>query len=116
MKKILIIVLVMGLVGAAVAAYLYNKPAATTISGAADYEVAASKLFAEFEENETAANSKYLNKSVAVKGKIASITPGEKGSATLTLETDNPMFGISCEIAEPGATTGLKPGETITVK
>ena len=69
-RNILIAMLVLMAIAAGVGYYLYNKPAGTTISSDADHTVTATELFSEFEQNEEAANSKYLNKVLAVTGKV----------------------------------------------
>ena len=115
-RNILLVMLVLMAIAAGVGYYLYNKPAETTISSDADHTVSATELFAEFEQNEEAANSKYLNKVVAVTGKVSGLEPGANGATTVSLESGSDMFGVTCEIADPAEGAGIKTGETITVK
>ena len=114
-KKILFILLIGIAVAGGVGFYMYNKPAEKTITAKEEYTVEAAALFSEFSDNETQANTKYLNKVIAVKGKVLDITPNDSLGINLTLETGDEMFGVSCHIPEPGK-DAPKKGDVISVK
>ena len=115
-KKLLLLVLVLGVLGAAVAGYLYRKPAEKTVSGKADYSVEAASLFSEFEQNEDQANEKYLNKVLSVNGTIASIAPADSQGVAITLEAASEMSGVSCQLADAQQAASLKKGDQVLVK
>jgi hypothetical protein len=115
-KKILLALLAIVAIGGAIGFYLYNKPAERTVSADAEFTVQAPALFSEFENNEGQANSKYLNKVVAVQGKVLSIAKGDSAGVSITLEAGSEMFGVSCLVPEVGETANLKEGDNITVK
>ena len=116
MKKLLVILLALGLIGAAIGAYLYNKPAAKTVTADAAYVVNATDLFAEFEQNEEAANQKYLNKVLQVTGTVADIDPADSQGVSVMLATSHPMSGVSCQLADASPAKDLKPGDPVQVK
>ena len=115
-KKLLLLVLVLGLIGAAFGIYQYNKPAAKTVRGTADYVVNAADLFAEFEQNEEAANQKFLNQVLQVNGRIADIGAPDAQGVTLTLATNHALFGVSCQITDAADVASLKVGDQVQVK
>lgn len=113
-KKILFIILIGAAVAGGVGYYMYNKPAEKTISAKEEFTVDAAALFQEFTDNEAQANQKYLNKVIAVKGKVLDITPNDSLGINLTLETGDAMFGVSCHIPEPGKAP--QKGDVVSVK
>ena len=83
----------------------------------ADMTIAAADLMAAFNQDETAANTKYLDKVVAVTGKVLEATTN--GEATVvSLDAADDLSAISCELdrfSKQNRTT-FSPGEEITLK
>lgn len=115
MKKILITIIVLSLIGGGIGYYMYNKPVASLEKKKADIEVSASQLIADYEADETAANEKYLGKVVQVSGTVAEVTeaPGKK---KINLDTGNPMSMIICELEDGTAPDAIQVGSTVTMK
>ena len=97
LKKALLAVLILGLIGLVVGFYLWNKPHEDIAAAKPDLSIAATELFSAFETDEAAANAKYLDKLVEVVGTVAESTTGEDGSARVVLETGG-MFGVACSL------------------
>jgi hypothetical protein len=117
LKKILAAALLLSVIGAGVAYYLWNKPHEDIAGASPAYTVEAAALFAEFEANEQAANEKYLGKLIAVTGPVRESTTADDGSIRVVLET-GAMFGVSCGL-DPLSTHARKEfpaGETLTIK
>lgn len=97
MKKVLIVcsVLIAALVIGGY--YMYNKPKESLDSQDAAYSLTADELFTAFEQDENAANAKYLNKIVEVTGIVSAFTT-ENGEQVVTLETSSGMFGVICRL------------------
>lgn len=70
MRKILWILLVLILLGASIAYYLYNKPHRDIVSEEAEIELSAADLSASYEKNTEQANNLYLDKVVKVTGNV----------------------------------------------
>lgn len=115
MKIIIILLLVVGAIGAGVGFYMYNKPVASLAHKKPDVEVAASQLISAYETDEKTANEKYLGKVVQVSGKIADITT-EEGKKKVHLESDNPISMVICELENGNQSEELKPGDEIKIK
>lgn len=88
MKKIVLAILIL-IVGLFVAyKYLYHEHRDIATETAA-FSVSVNQLLKEFTEDETKANSKYLDKSIEIKGKITSVDATNK-----TIVLDEKVFVI----------------------
>lgn len=115
MKRIIIPLLALVLIGAAIGFYLYNKPVASLDNKKPDVVVTADEILADYESDEQAANDKYLGKVVEVSGKVSEVsTEGEKNK--VTFETLNPISLVITELDEGNSVEGIEPGEHATVK
>jgi hypothetical protein len=112
MKKILITLIVLAIIGASYGYYMYNKPVESLENKEADVTIAADQLIADYESDEKTANEKYLGKVVVVSGKIAGIT-NEEGKKKVNLETSNPISAVICEMEGNKKTENLKAGDMI---
>lgn len=115
MKKILITLIVLAVIGASYGYYMYNKPVESLENKEANVTISADQLIADYEADEKNANDKYLGKVVMVSGKIAEIT-NEEGKKKVNLETSNPISAVICEMEESKKTEKLKAGDMIKVK
>jgi len=115
MKKILIALILLALIGAAYGYYMYNKPVESLENKEAAVTISADQLIKEYEADEKAANEKYLGKVVVVSGKIAGITT-EEGKKKVSLDTGNPISAIICEMEDTKKNDNLKAGDDIKVK
>ncbi|MEP7128153.1 MAG: hypothetical protein ABI729_04765 [Chitinophagales bacterium] len=77
--------------------YYVNRPTGTLESTAPDYSLTSPTFFAQFNENEEAANQQYLGKVIEVSGTVQDITVEENGRLSITLNGDD-MFGVSCKM------------------
>lgn len=83
---------------AAIVVYkMYNKPHADLTTSKADFNINAADLLLEFESNEEAAQTKYLNKIIAVTGTLTEIQQVENKTIWI-LDTGNPLSTIQCEM------------------
>ncbi len=101
------------LIAILIAFILYNKPQ-RSVENESAIAITATQLFKEFEQNEEKANEMYLNKAVLVTGTVSEISLNQDGKTVLILETENPMFGVSCTME--GTLEGSASGSTIKVK
>ena len=118
MKKYLKYILLLGVLGGAFGFYMYNKPHQDMTKSTADLKLSSTQLFADFEENETTANVKYLDKIVEVSGRVKEVSQDENGMTSLTLETESDMFGVICQLDNltKHARTDFKEGEEVKLK
>jgi hypothetical protein len=115
MKKVLLAVLILGVIGAGVGYYLYNKPVASLENKKPDVEITAAGLIEAYEQNEKAADSLYLGKIIAVSGKVSEMV-NQEGKVKINLETSNPIALIICEMETGVNADQVKVGADIKIK
>lgn len=98
LKYVLFALLVVGLLGGWYAYSEYNRKPKDLSELKADVEIDAAVLIGAYSNDENAANQLYLNKKLAVKGKIASIQKDDKELYTISLGTDVDISSVSCEM------------------
>lgn len=86
MKKILLAILAVALIGGGIAYYQFNKPRESASEKQADVVVSVDTLFASFQKDETVANKTYLNKVIQIEGTLAS-SEMANGHTTCTLSS-----------------------------
>jgi tRNA_anti-like len=106
------------LTAAAYGLYLFNKKPVDIRQEAALYKISAVDLLADFNKDEPAANLKYLDKVIAVKGKVAEIKIDTTGQATVFLDAGDPLSTVTCSFynEEAKSVENLKKGNEITIK
>lgn len=117
MKRILYLVLALICIGAAVGYYLWNKPHENMQAAKTDLAIEATALFNEFNTDEAAANAKYLDKTIAVSGRVKEAGKTDDGTVKVSLDTASD-FGVLCELdpLSQHPRTDFTPGETVTFK
>ena len=120
MKKILPVVLLLALLGAAyVYFFMYNKEKTDLSTVSANVTISAPELLAQYAADEAKANALYLNKVIAVKGSIAeSPSADDKGIVSIMLKGDD-TGGVNCELSEAASKEPInsyQAGQEITIK
>lgn len=119
-RKIFFAVIGVGLIGVIITLYMYNKPHTNYEKLKPEYTLSCELLVADFEKDEKAANTKYLNKMLLVNGSIIHISGNETGEVTIAL--DDPMFGVTCNFnvqqsdKQSGLIKQLKVGTEVKIK
>jgi hypothetical protein len=116
-KRILLLIMGLGLIGTAIGYFLWNKPHENMTTSKAEATVEASALFQSYNTDENAANGKYLGKTIAVTGKVKETSKAEGSPSKITLETGD-EFGVICELdaLSQHSRTDFTAGETVTFK
>jgi hypothetical protein len=117
MKRILYFLLALACFGGAIGYYLWNKPHQNMQTAKADMAIEAAVLFGEFGADEAAANAKYLDKTIAVSGKVKEAAKLDDGTVKVSLDTGS-EFGVFCELdpLSKHSRTDFAVGETVTFK
>ena len=113
MKKILISIILLGIVGSAVGFYLFNKPLESTKILKTDFIINAVDLLNAFENDEMQANQKFLDKVIEVKGNIQKIEV-KNSKTTVYLDADNLMSSVIFQLEDQAS--NLKKGQEVTLK
>jgi len=113
-RKIIIAVLLLGLVGAGVAIYMWNKKEAKTEDVKSDAIITAAALSKEYSADEKIADTKYLNKNIEVSGTISEVDKNQDGGIMLVLQSDDPTTGVQCAMRDSGIVASK--GQVVTIK
>lgn len=114
-RALLFLLLVVLLVGGAIAYRMYSAGVPQATERTADVSVKATELFQAFQADETAAGQRFNDKVVAVSGTVREVVQEGDGRTTVILDTGDPLGGIVCEFA-PGAEHGCTTGGSATIK
>ena len=114
-KKIIIGILVLGIIGAFIVYKTYNKPHVNVEEASVDISITADKILNDFSSDESSANLKYLDKIIEVKGVVSEINT-KKG--IITIETNDDFGSVLCHLSEEASRKigGLQQGQIIVVK
>ena len=115
LKKIIIGVLVLGLLGGGFAYMQFNKEHRDINSEDASIKVESTDLFQAYVTDENAANAIYLDKVVEVSGIITEVST-ETGSEMIVLQTSDDFFGVNVYFDDASLLTGLESGNAIRIK
>lgn len=94
---------------------MYNKPHTDVAKTQASVVTTAVSILNDFETNEPAANSKYLEQIVKVSGVVSDVTEN-KGKGIVVLKSDMAMGTVMCYLSDTENINGLKPGVSISIK
>jgi hypothetical protein len=97
---------------------MYNKPHKNIGNSKVDFKMEAKQLFAAFEENESEANTKYLDKIIEVSGTVREVNTGEEDNISVILESENELSGVICQLDNltTHKKTNFSPGEKVIFK
>jgi len=107
MKKLLLFLFLLILVVGAFFFFRGNRSGgspATVWEQTTDVKLEATQLYADFMQDETGANEKYLNKILEVTGVVSTVQNGRGGTSVL-LRTSDPAHGVRCRFDQ-------KPGQS----
>jgi hypothetical protein len=116
MKKVLLIGLAVALTVGIWIYREYNRAPADLSDVKADVEITAVDLVSAFSDDESSANTLYLDKIVAVTGELSQIRQDTSG-VSLTIASDDPLSSVICEMQKGFALPeGLVEGDAVSVK
>lgn len=122
MKKKYIIILVVVLLIAIIAVVYgykeYNRGQKDLSGEKADILISAPDLLKAFTDDEAKANTLYLDKLVAVNGKVKSADKDDLGNYTVQLDASSEMSNISCQMNEKynSDAAKLRSGDEVIIK
>jgi hypothetical protein len=116
MKKILLLIVALVVIGGAVGYFMWNKPHENMEKAKVDMAIDAARLFNDYNADENACNAKYLDKVIVVSGKVKESSK-DAGSVKISLETGKD-FGVVCTLDETVShpRTDFPVGETVKLK
>jgi hypothetical protein len=96
--------------------WVFKKSEVNVSSKKAEIEIEAAVLTREFEENEEAANIRYLGKIIAVSGTVNSVTEDEQ-NLSVYLKNAEDFSGVMCTISKASENINpFKAGDQVKIK
>ena len=118
MKKIILSVLVLALIGAAGTyyyAFVYSKNRKFDMVNAEATTIEANTLVKAFQNNEAEANKSYLDKVLMISGTVSATDQTQAGERTVTLSSDDPFAGVMVTLDSTEAAL-VNVNDKLTVK
>ena len=109
LRKILLTGLVLAILGGSYGYYMWNKKIPSMSSRDTTLVITANELGSQFDKD------KHAGKVLSVKGRVTSVET-EKETTDVTLETEDPMVSINCEMEKGAATPSVNIGDEVTIK
>lgn len=115
LKKIIVSVVVLGLLGGVFAYMQFNKEHRDINAEEATEIVTAIDLFQSYVDDEAGANVKYLDKVVEISGVILEVST-ETGSEFIVLQSSDDFFGVNVYFDDVAQLKGLEVGASVKIK
>ncbi|WP_300601513.1 hypothetical protein [Niabella sp.] len=117
-KRVLQLLLIAVLLGGGYAYYQYNRKPADVKAEQPEITTDAAALVTAFSNDESAANRKYVEKIIAVTGKVTDVKIDTMGQATVFLDSSDPTTSVTCSFYDTEATAvkKLSTGQQVTIK
>lgn len=112
----LFVVLFIAIAGILAGIYMFNLKHTDMAKAKPQFVTTSILLQKEFEDNESAASAKYINKIIEVSGKIVSVDPVEKSNVNISLATSSDLSSVICTFPALSNPLKFKPGDEITVR
>ncbi|WP_299436775.1 hypothetical protein [uncultured Aquimarina sp.] len=115
---VIISMLIIALIGTFIYTAVYNKPHIDVSETAPNISIESSVLLDDFLNDETQANSKYLDQIIEISGAISEITTNKDGNGIITLSNENSIGSVICHLSpeENKKINSLKKEQKITIK
>ncbi|MCS3800824.1 hypothetical protein [Niastella sp. OAS944] len=95
-KKIIAALLILALAGGSYGWYQYQKAPPDIRKEKGGIEITAIDLLKEFQQNETASNTKYVDKVLVVTGMVTEVQTDSSGQSTVYLQTNDLLSAVTC--------------------
>jgi uncharacterized protein (UPF0333 family) len=115
-KIALSVVVLIAITAMLISLIFYFKKHADLSNANPDFIVTAATLQKEFEEDETTASAKYINKILELSGEIEYIARTDSNNLNISLKTDNEISSVICTFSTGKGPSDPKTGDEITLR
>jgi hypothetical protein len=115
-KILLGVVLFVALAGIGAGIYLFNKQHKDLGKAKPDFVISAVDLQKAFEDNETSATAKYVNKILEIEGEVESVKTGEANVLSVTIKSGSDLSSVICTFPAVTDPAKFTAGSRVTVR
>ena len=116
-KKIIAAALILALAGAGYGWYQYQKAPPDIRKEKGGIEITAVELLKAFQQDERAANAKYVDKVLIVAGTVTDVQTDSSGQATVYLQTNDLLATVTCSLyKDDEGIKKIKAGSSARIK
>lgn len=115
-KVILFFVFFIAVSAILAALYFFNLKHTDMSKAHPDFVITATALLKEFEDNETQASTRYINKIIEVEGTISSINTAKDNVLTISLKTESDLSSVICTFPAVADPSKFRAGDSITLR
>jgi hypothetical protein len=96
--------------------YMFNLKHTDMAKAKPDFVLTATELQKAFENDETNASKKFINKIVEVSGRISLVKPSENNVISISLETGSDLSSVICTLPAVTDPSRFKAGQELTIR
>jgi hypothetical protein len=115
-KIALFVVFFIAVTGIGAAIYLFTKQQKDLRTVKPDFVITATDLQKTFEDNESAATAKFVNKVIEVSGIVESVNPGEGTILNVALKTKSDLSSVICTFSAGADPSKMIAGSQVTIR
>jgi hypothetical protein len=115
-KILLGVVTLIAVVSIGAAVYLFRMPHKDIGKAKPDFIITAIDLQKAFEDNETSATAKYVNKILEIEGEVESVKTGEANVFNVTLKSGSDLSSVICTFPAATEPAKITVGTKVTVR
>ena len=116
-KKIITALIILALAAGSYGWYQYQKAPPDIRKEKAGVQITAVELLKEFQQNETAASTKYVDKVLVVTGTVTDVQTDTSGQATVFLQTNDLLSAVTCSFyKDDEGVKKINTGSTVSIK
>jgi hypothetical protein len=112
-KKILIAVTLMIIIGVCTGIYMWTKPAPKA-EDSKGIVTNATGITQDYAADEKKADASYLDKVLQLSGTVTDVSKNQDGALVVMLDSGDPMSGVQCTMRDPGVM--VSKGQNIVIK
>ena len=116
-KKIITALIILALAAGSYGWYQYQKAPPDIRKEKAGVQITAVELLKEFQQNETAASTKYVDKVLVVTGTVTDVQTDTSGQATVFIQTNDLLSAVTCSFyKDDEGVKKINTGSTVSIK
>jgi hypothetical protein len=115
-KVLLGVVTFIAVVGIGAALYLFRMPHKDIGKAKPDFIITAIDIQKAFEDNETLATAKYVNKILEIEGEVESVKTGEANVFNVILKSGSDLSSVICTFPAATEPAGFTVGAKVSIR